>query len=114
MECDRDRNGLPRTDPGCDAVVEACLDWLARAQDYSASADGGVARDFSLLNGLGNFLSRNHGLHRPNAACRCEAAPQATCGSVRAACWIGWRRSNSRMGHPGRQDRCALEGAGDL
>jgi hypothetical protein len=47
----RDRKGLPESDPGATAVIGPCLDWLARAQDRSASADGGVARDFSLLKG---------------------------------------------------------------
>jgi hypothetical protein len=47
----RDRKGLPERDPGAAAVIGPCLDWLARAQDRSASADGGVARDFSLLKG---------------------------------------------------------------
>jgi hypothetical protein len=50
-ERDRDRQGLPRKDPGAAAVIGACLDWLARAQDCSLSADGGVARDFSLIRG---------------------------------------------------------------
>ncbi|TFW30164.1 hypothetical protein [Duganella callida] len=46
-----DRNGLPDSDPGCQAVIDASLAWLCAAQDNSASADGGVARDFSLLKG---------------------------------------------------------------
>jgi hypothetical protein len=50
-ERDLDRQGLPETDPGAAAVADACLSWLARAQDSSASADGGVARDFSLIKG---------------------------------------------------------------
>jgi squalene-hopene cyclase-like protein len=47
----RDREGLPQHDPGSDAVIEEGIVWLGRAQDCSASADGGVARDYSLLNG---------------------------------------------------------------
>jgi len=47
----RDRAGLPAKDPGADAVVQECMAWLKRAQDRSASADGGVARDYSLLRG---------------------------------------------------------------
>lgn len=47
----RDRRGLPDTDPGIDACIVAAIDWLCRAQDRSASADGGVARDYSLLTG---------------------------------------------------------------
>ena len=50
-EYDRDRRGLLEHDPGAEAVVSACLDWLVRAQDSSQSADGGVARDFSLVRG---------------------------------------------------------------
>jgi hypothetical protein len=50
-ERSRDREGLPMRDPGAEAVVGACLEWLKRAQDHSASADGGVARDFSLISG---------------------------------------------------------------
>lgn len=46
-----DRRGLPGLDPGPEAVVAACTAWLARAQDCSASADGGIARDFSLVKG---------------------------------------------------------------
>jgi hypothetical protein len=51
-ERDRDhQQGLPTLDPGCWAVVNANLDWLCRAQDRSASQDGGVARDYSLVKG---------------------------------------------------------------
>ena len=38
-------------DPGIDAAVDATAKWLALAQDRSASGDGGVARDYSLLRG---------------------------------------------------------------
>ena len=44
------RHGLGR-DPGAEAVINACTDWLCTAQDHSASADGGVARDYSLVKG---------------------------------------------------------------
>lgn len=50
-ERSRDRKGLPERDLGAEAVIEASLGWLARAQDHSASRDGGVARDFSLVKG---------------------------------------------------------------
>jgi hypothetical protein len=42
---------LPQDDPGIDRVVREGLSWLARAQDRSASQDGGVARDYSLIRG---------------------------------------------------------------
>ena len=38
-------------DPGLKVVIGACTDWLCAAQDHSASADGGVARDYSLIKG---------------------------------------------------------------
>ena len=50
-EAARDARGLPAQDPGIDAAVKAALQWLKRAQDQSASKDGGVARDFSLKTG---------------------------------------------------------------
>jgi hypothetical protein len=50
-EARRDRAGLPAHDPGADRVLPALMDWLSQAQDRSRSADGGVARDFSLIKG---------------------------------------------------------------
>ena len=47
----RDRRGLPKEDLGIDQCLDAGIAWLARAQDRSASYDGGVARHFSLLTG---------------------------------------------------------------
>jgi len=46
-----DRRPPTGTDPGADAAVAACLDWLREAQDRSATADGGVARHYSLVSG---------------------------------------------------------------
>lgn len=40
-------------DPGIDRAVEESVAWLCRAQDHSATADGGVARDYSLIAGWG-------------------------------------------------------------
>ena len=48
-----DRQGIPLADPGPGTAIEANLDWLARAQDRSPTADGGVARHYSLLTGWG-------------------------------------------------------------
>lgn len=43
--------GLPSDDPSIDHALKESIDWLGRAQDNSASQDGGVAREFSLLTG---------------------------------------------------------------
>jgi hypothetical protein len=47
----RDRKGVPAFDPGPERAIEEGVAWLCRAQDHSASRDGGVARDFSLIDG---------------------------------------------------------------
>ena len=46
-----DRRGLPQFDPGPEKIIHEGIAWLGRAQDHSASNDGGVARDFSLIKG---------------------------------------------------------------
>jgi hypothetical protein len=51
LEVARDQNGLTADDPGIDRVIEECVGWLARAQDNSRSADGGVARHYGLQDG---------------------------------------------------------------
>jgi hypothetical protein len=50
-ERNRDRRGLPSHDPGTQAVIKEGIAWIGRAQDHSASTDGGVARDYSLIHG---------------------------------------------------------------
>jgi Prenyltransferase and squalene oxidase repeat len=50
-EIRRDRSGLPHHDAGSERVLAALMQWLALAQDKSSTADGGVARDYSLING---------------------------------------------------------------
>ena len=47
----RDRAAPLEPDPGIDAAVHGALAWLGRAQDHSATADGGAARHFSLIDG---------------------------------------------------------------
>ena len=79
-EYDRDRRGLPEDDPGAEAVVNACLDWLVRAQDESTSADGGVARDFSLIRGWATSYPETTGYIVPTIL---NAASNAGCGSLR-------------------------------
>lgn len=50
-EIELDNNGILGPDPGPEAVIGACTAWICRAQDQSASKDGGVSRDFSLQKG---------------------------------------------------------------
>jgi hypothetical protein len=45
------KQGVPADDPGCEAVIQAGLNWLGAAQDHSRTLDGGVARHYSLIDG---------------------------------------------------------------
>ena len=60
-ELRRDRAGLPSDDPGPMRATVAAVKWLGRAQDYSATADGGVARHYSLLTGWGSSYPETTG-----------------------------------------------------
>lgn len=46
-----DHDGIGEVDPGVDRSIHEAVLWLCRAQDHSPSADGGVARAYSLKNG---------------------------------------------------------------
>ncbi len=52
-EARKDSKGLPKSDPGIDRAVREAIAWLCRAQDFSSTHDGGVARHFSLETGWG-------------------------------------------------------------
>jgi Squalene-hopene cyclase C-terminal domain len=60
-ELRRDAQGLPTHDPGIDRAIDEGVAWLARAQDRSASADGGVARHHSLIDGWGRSYPETTG-----------------------------------------------------
>lgn len=47
----RDRSRFLFPDPGAERTIEEGINWLIRAQDGSATRDGGVARHYSLLDG---------------------------------------------------------------
>jgi Prenyltransferase and squalene oxidase repeat len=53
QERHRDHQGLSECDPGIESTLSAAFEWLGHAQDRSRTADGGVARHFSLLSGWG-------------------------------------------------------------
>ncbi len=57
----RDQAGLSAADPGAKAVADACIAWLAEAQDRSTTRDGGVARHYSLIDGWGSSYPETTG-----------------------------------------------------
>lgn len=56
-----DARGLPAHDPGPERAIDEAIAWLGRAQDNSASADGGVARHYSLIKGWGTSYPETTG-----------------------------------------------------
>ena len=50
-ERERDHSGTSEEDPGIEAVIDSCADWMAEAQDHSTTHDGGVAGHYSLVDG---------------------------------------------------------------
>ena len=70
-----------RTIPVRSAYLPALMDWLCRAQDCSRNADGGVARDYSLINGWASSYpgddratSFRHFSTTPSAVAEAESA----------------------------------------
>jgi hypothetical protein len=61
QEHHRDVKGLRFEDPGIEMILDRCMGWLCRAQDCSASQDGGVARHFSLVTGWGSSYPETTG-----------------------------------------------------
>jgi Prenyltransferase and squalene oxidase repeat len=57
----RDSAGGSAPDPGIDRAIDEAIGWLCRAQDRSASHDGGVARHFSLIHGWSNSYPETTG-----------------------------------------------------
>lgn len=65
----RDRDGQPRKDPGAEVAIVEGLAWLCRAQDHSASSDGGVARHYSLVDGWAASYPETTGYIIPTLLC---------------------------------------------
>lgn len=76
-----DMTGLPPRDPGLERAVDEAVGWLERAQDHSASADGGAARHYSLKTGWGTSYPETSGYIVPTmlayAAWRNDAEAKA-------------------------------------
>jgi len=85
----RDLEGLPTADPGCAATIAAGLGWLKRAQDCSASHDGGFARDFSLTAGWATSYPETSGYIIPTLIAEGEVTGDAEL-VVRARRCLDW------------------------
>ena len=85
-ERQRDRQGLPAVDPGTDRVLPALMAWMAAAQDHSRTRDGGVARDFSLVNGWASSYPETTGYIVPTFLAYAERTGE-----------LDWRTRGLRM-----------------
>jgi hypothetical protein len=56
-----DARGCSAQDPGIERAIDEAMAWLGRAQDHSASADGGVARHYSLVSSWGTSYPETTG-----------------------------------------------------
>ncbi len=65
-EMKTDAAPVPAADPGPEAVIAATTSWLCRAQDESASQDGGFARDFDLNKGWSESYPETSGYIVPS------------------------------------------------
>jgi hypothetical protein len=85
-----DRLGLSEFDPGPDVLVREGVAWLCRAQDNSASHDGGVARDYSLEKGWATSYPETTGYIVPTMLeyARCYSDTDARDRAVRMLDWL--------------------------
>jgi hypothetical protein len=74
----RDKRGLPSEDPELDHYVLAAVEWICRAQDYSASDDGGVAHSYSLRKGWGSSYPETTGYIIPTMLAYSRAYKDST------------------------------------
>jgi squalene cyclase len=83
----RDRRNGPGKDPGSAAAINAGLEWLSLAQDRSRTADGGVAREFGLINGWASSYPETTGYIVPTLL---EHADSANDLETRARRMLDW------------------------
>jgi hypothetical protein len=101
-----DRRRELQSDGGAERCLRASLDWLAAAQDLSASADGASARHYSLVSGWGKSYPETTGYIAPTwltararaYRSRCRGALATHAGLARVDSARRWRFS-------GRHDR---------
>lgn len=85
-----DRGHALRVDPGPEAVLDACVDWLLAAQRHTESADGGMARHYALGRGWGRSYPETTGyiistLLQPEVLAR---RPECRDSASRAVDWL--------------------------
>ncbi len=87
-----DLGGLSPTDPGAERVILEGIAWLGRAQDFSTTADGGVARHYSLVDGWGPSYPETTGYIIPTLLdfARWRGGPEAEDARRRVRRMLDW------------------------
>ena len=78
------------SDPGADVVLPELINWLGRAQDCSRSADGGVARDYSLVHGWASSYPETTGYIVPTLLDYAERVLDPDAPRLRARRMLDW------------------------
>lgn len=89
-EATRDHQRGLGDDPGIAPAVDAAYAWLGRAQDMSRTRDGGVARDFSLVDGWASSYPETTGYIVPTmtAGARLRGRPELRERARRMLDWL--------------------------
>lgn len=76
-------------DPGAERAIDEALAWLGRAQDCSRTADGGVARHYSLIDGWGSSYPETTGYIVPTLVeCAHQGHPELEARARRMTDWL--------------------------
>ena len=86
----RDSVGLPEFDAGNEPAIKASLNWLCKAQDYSVTNDGGVARDYSLIEGWSSSYPETTGYIIPTFLLCAERTEDSVALEQRAKRMLDW------------------------
>jgi len=84
-----DSAGLPAQDLDIEQAIQEGIAWIGRAQNHSVSADGGVARHFSLITGWGTSYPETTGYLVPTLLAYAKLWGDET-SHQRARCMLDW------------------------
>lgn len=86
----RDASGLPAQIPSHEDCIGAAMTWLRRAQDATASRDGGVARHYSLIGGWATSYPETTGYIIPTFLASNGETPASEADAARARRMLDW------------------------
>ena len=97
-------------DPGIEKAIDEGIAWLGRAQDQSASQDGGVASHFSLVKGWSTSYPETTGYIVPTMLAYAKLRGEKLRAPGQSGWLIGWYLSSSGRLFPRWPDRHQARG----